>query len=372
MATTTRQGTPREESARERKERALARRTADITPDDIPEPKYDWMGRTHQWGTRVKPGKKGMTISGLNVGYYADIPDFWEDQTRMPRGSVAGRGGVAPIGYSVRYKHELWADSAGDLYEEAIQRRWVPSSDIPWNTLEPLPEVVERAMCQLCTELCQHANVEIESITSWQQQLSYGYHEVKMFLASEGYDATRHFEVFRKRALANGGGLGLESRGEINRLILESRGGWTEAVAALHLLRGVFTQTIYRHGMAFAHNLAEREIFARCLQDKSRHLVYGMDHLKYAIDHQDDQAMILEQVLAIGEQFLIRELVDPVLRESLAIIFGGGIDGARRHGMAAWQHLMGDYCRQYLAWCDWLGLQRRAMYPKQLAQYLDK
>jgi len=354
------------------KEKALERRSADITEGDIPEPKLNWMGRTHQWGTRVKPGKKGMTISSLNVGYYAEIPEFWEDQTRMPRGSVAGRGGIPPIGYSVRNKHELWADSAGDLYEEAIQRRWIPASDVPWQSLAPLPEDVEKAMCQLCTELCQHANVEIETITSWQQQLSYGFHEVKMFLATESFDAARHFEVFRKRALANGGGLGVESRGEVNRMILESKGGWTETVAVLHLLRGVFTHTIYRHGLRFAHNDAEREIFSRCLEDKSRHLVYGLDHLKYAINHQDDQALILDQVLAIGERFMMREMRDPVVRESLAIILGGGIEGARQHGMAAYEHLMGDYFRQYLAWCDWLGLGRRKMFPEVLKPLLDK
>ena len=38
-------------------------------------------------------------------------------------------------------------------------------------------------------------------------------------------------EALRKRALANGGGLGLESKGAVNRMILESRGGWTESMA---------------------------------------------------------------------------------------------------------------------------------------------
>jgi hypothetical protein len=337
-----------------RKRRGLQRRIDKIDAENIdyPTPSLAWMGRTHQWGTRVKPGNKGLTLSSLNVGHYGEIPEFWEDQTRMPRGSVAGPGGVPPIGYSVRAKHELWADCAGDLYEEAIQRRWAPTTDVPWATIEPLPEVVERAMCQLCTELCQHANVEIETITSWQQELSYGYHEVKMFLATETFDAARHFEVFRKRALCNGGGLGVESQGRVNRMILENRGGWTEAMAVLQLLRGTLTHTIYRHGMSFAHNDAEAIIFGKCLEDKSRHLAYGLDHLKYAINHQSDQALILEQVLGIGERHLVRELRDPPFRESLAIIFGGGIEGARTHGMARYQHLMGDFVRQYLDWSD--------------------
>ncbi|MCH7655855.1 MAG: ferritin-like domain-containing protein, partial [Chloroflexi bacterium] len=81
------------------------------------------------------------------------------------------------------------------------------------------------------------------------------YHEVKNFLATGMFDAARHCEVFRKRALVNGGGLGLESKGDVNRMILESKGGWTETVLFLHLLRGTFTMTIYRYGDQFAHNL---------------------------------------------------------------------------------------------------------------------
>ena len=62
--------------SRTSKEEALARRVADIEATDIPTPKLGWMGKSHQWGTRVKPGNKGMTISGLNVGYYAEVPEF--------------------------------------------------------------------------------------------------------------------------------------------------------------------------------------------------------------------------------------------------------------------------------------------------------
>ena len=77
--------------------------------------------------------------------------------------------GVAPLGFEVREKRELWADNAADLYEEAIQRRWVPATDIPWDTIETLPDDVEAAMCQLCTELSQYASTEIDVIGGWQQ-----------------------------------------------------------------------------------------------------------------------------------------------------------------------------------------------------------
>ena len=106
------------------------------------------MSRTLEWGTRVRPGKSGLKIGDLNVGIYGEIPDHWEEQTRMPRGAYP-MPGVPPIGIALRSKRDLWADNAADLYEEAIQRRWVPATDIPWDTIEPLPDDVEAAMCQL-------------------------------------------------------------------------------------------------------------------------------------------------------------------------------------------------------------------------------
>ena len=210
------------------------------------EPKYNWMNKTRQWGVRVRPSKAGLKLGDLNAGIYGEVPMHWQDESRNPRGAVP-RKGMPPVGYAVRDKAGLWADGAADLYEEAIQRRWAPATDVPWETIEPLPQDVEHAVCQICTELTGYANVDIEAITGWQHQMSYGYHEVKQFLATASFDAARHHECFRKRALVNGGGLGLESTCQMNRMILESRGGWTEAVVYLHLLRGVFVMTLYRY-----------------------------------------------------------------------------------------------------------------------------
>jgi hypothetical protein len=326
------------------------------------------MGISHQWGTRVRPGKHGLRLGDLNVGIYGEVPPVWNDQTRNPRGAVA-RKGIPPVGYAVRDKADLWADSAAALYEEAIQRRWSPAIDVPWHTMRPLPEDVERAVCQVCTELSQYANVEIEAITHWQHQMAYGYHEVKQYLATASFDAARHMEVFRKRALSNGGGLGLEAQGEVNRMILESRGGWTETVLYLFLLRGLFTQTMLRYLTRHAHNAAERVIFGHCIEDSARHLTYGIDHLWYAINHQDDQKLIIQQLCIIGERVLVRELRDPVLREALAIWFGGGIDGARGAGMATFERMMRDYTRQYFGHLAWLGVERKTLVPEELTRW---
>ena len=323
------------------------------------EPKYNWMNKTRQWGVRVRPGKAGLKLADLNVGIYGEVPMHWQDQSRNPRGAVRRRG-MPPVGYAIRDKAGLWAASAGDMYEEAIQRRWAPATDVPWETVEPLPSDVEHAVCQVCTELTAYANVDIEAVTGWQHQMSYGYHEVKQFLATVSFDAARHHECFRKRALVNGGGLGLESPCRVNRMILESRGGWTEAVVYLYLLRGVFTMTLYKYLERYAHNDAERFIYGHALADKARHVTYGLEHLKFALAHVDEQQQVVATLLALSDGGMASDLADPALREALAIIFGGGIEGAKRQGMDVFNDLMRDYLRTHLDYCRWLDVPRRA------------
>ena len=254
--------------------------------EGVPVPTFEWMGLTAEWGTRVRPGEHGLRLGDLNVGIYGEVPEVWEDQTRRPRGALP-RPGVPPLPYNLRSKYQMWADSAANLYEEAIQRRWIPATDVPWQTLKPLPEDVERAVCQVCTELSQYANTEIEIIAYWQDQMSYGYYEVKQFLATATFDCTRLIDALRKRALANGGGLGVECRGLVNRMILESRGGWTESAAYQYLMRGTFTMHVLTGLLTAAHNDAERFIFSKAIEDHARHMTYGYDHLKYAVAHHD-------------------------------------------------------------------------------------
>lgn len=337
--------------------------TASVAHIDVPPPRLEWMGHSMQWDTRVTKGEHGLRLGDLNVGIYGEIPEHWEDQSRRPRGA-ADLPGMPPLPYHLRSKHQVWADSAADLYEEAIQHRWIPATDIPWNDLSPLPDDVERAVCQVLTELMQAANAELECITYWQEQMSYGYHEVKQFLAVAALTCARHIDAFRKRCLANGGGLGLESRGRMNRAILESRGGWTEAVVYIYLLRGFYIQAQYRFLLAHAHNAAERKIFANCLADHARHMTYALDHLKYAINQQNGQRAVIQTLLSIGERTLAREIEEPVQRSALAVVFGGSIEGGRQEGMATWHALVRSAIHEYLGACEWLGVRRDMIHQR--------
>jgi hypothetical protein len=341
-------------------------------PPALPRPDMTWKSMTIQWGTRAKVHPQGgLTIGALNVGAYAEVPDYWEDRTRMPRGAFTPPGSVgAPVGgYYLRNKSDFWADNAADLYEEGISRRWSSAASIPWEQCRGLPDDVEIAVCQVSTELSQQASIEIEVVSSWLQWMSYGFHEVKLFLATENFDAGRHFEAFRKRALVNGGGLGLESPGQVNRLLLESRAGWSETSLLLHILRGTFTRTVYRYLAAHAPSPVEMLLCRPALQDTSRHIAYSMQHLKYAVNHVRGTDRNFNLGLSQAEAIVERDDADPVLWEALACVFGGGVRGMDE-GMNTVALLRRDYVRDYLRCLSWIGVDRGTFLAPNFAKLL--
>ena len=50
-------------------------------------------------------------------------------------------------------------------------------------SLQPLPDDLERAICQICTHFSEKAQLEADVLAGWEPELSYGYHEVKLYLA---------------------------------------------------------------------------------------------------------------------------------------------------------------------------------------------
>ncbi len=326
-----------------------------------------WMHVPTEWGTRAKPTKKGLTLEAINIGRYGDIPDVWEFQTEMPRGAVAVAG-VEAMGYTIYEKQELWSDNAAALYEEAIQRRWRPATDIAWDSLQPLPEDLERAICQICTHFSEKGQLEADVIAGWEPELSYGYHEVKLYLATVIFEGARHAEVFRKRALANGGGLGIQSTGWGFRSATDAR-NFTEFIAVQMVLQDSFTLTQYAFCEAFFPHAAEKLLFRLAMQDKARHVAYGIAHLKYVLLHRPERRLELQRYLDKGETMLCWDDKDTATREAFAILLAGGKDNIQR-GLQMYDLMRGRQVRQYLERLDWATLDRRKHLMPALRPYL--
>ena len=50
-----------------------------------------------------------------------------------------------------------------------------------------------------------------------------------------------------------------------------------------------FIQSMFRMGELIAQNEAEKRIFRLCAQDESRHLGYGVMHLKYVLENEPER-----------------------------------------------------------------------------------
>ena len=151
--------------------------------------------------------KGGLLLQDVDSGVAAEVPDECRNMTGRTRGSVP-RPAVPRVGnYPVRTKADIWLRNGAELYEEAVARQWSSATDVPWATLKPLPDDIEQAECQLATFLTEVEFVAGDVPGKWIAQVTPDYYEPRMYLISQVMDEARHLDVFRKRALANGGGL---------------------------------------------------------------------------------------------------------------------------------------------------------------------
>jgi hypothetical protein len=178
--------------------------------------------------------------------------------------------------------------------------------------------------------------------------MSYGYHEVKLYLSTAEFDCARQFEVFRKRAFSNGGGMGVQSPGYFHRAMIDGR-TWTEASNTMFILHNSFLMGVYEVLLATAHNEAEQKIVSNCMQDLSRQMAYGMQHLRYFLSrHQERRAEVNHSFNKAEAIFSYEWSQDTPLREALMILLGGGTSAAQMRDGAAkldyfWRRWVNSY-----------------------------
>ncbi len=293
----------------------------------------DWAKAPTERPPRPKDlGPEGFTLRKADAGGYAWAPDHWPYQNDTPRGAwpaaETNRGLVAP--YTIYDKHEVWADSAADLYEAAIRERWIPATGISWNSIEALPEHIEASLDQIFTNISEVQYNSNQVLMGWLKEISYGYHEVKLYLSTQVFDQARHVEAFRKRALANGGGLGVQAPGFMHRTVYAAF-KFTEFVCYTNILRGSFFAGLCEWGDKIGRSQADRQLFEGMANDLRRHLVYGTEHLKYYIRHDDANYVRVQNWLGRGEAMLAADLRrDTALREAHILVLGDSVQEGKQ------------------------------------------
>ena len=301
--------------------------------------KLDWVQKRETWGQKLQPDMErgGLLLQDADQGVFADVPDRSENTSNRPRGALT-RAGAPQIGYHrIKTKADIWLRNAAQLYEEAMQRQWSSATDIPWHTLKPLPDDIERAECELATFLTDVEFVAGDVPGRWLADTSPDYYEPRMFLVSQVMDEARHLDVFRKRALANGGGLMQQARAFAGGFTggIDNARDFTEMSARLHLAGEGLVLTIFRMSEAMSYNDAEKAIYRLAASDESRHVAFGVMHLKYLAEAEPERSEEIHAYLDEVEQTLMLGTgagqENPLQRgsitgSSLEVLLGGGDD----------------------------------------------
>lgn len=337
---------------------------------DAPAIDLSWMTPGTEWGVRARPGKRGLTLDEVNVGSYGSVPPETDSQTMRPRGA-ASRDGVPHIGYYIRDAGSVWSHNATLLYEEAVQRQWSSATDIPWRDIEPLPDDIEYAMCQLCTFLTEVEFIAGDTPSQWLPRISNDHYETKLFLASQIMDEARHLDVFRKRALVNGGGLLKASPSSGLRVIINAQ-DFTEMSSIMHVQAEGFVQSMFRMGELVANSDVEKRIFRLCAQDESRHLGFGVMHLKYVLETEPERR---EEIHSYFDQAESADpetgTFSPAVAEALMLLLGKGrenLDDGFQKFLALQKRQANEYMHRLTV--AGLGDRRERMHPN-MRVFLD-
>jgi hypothetical protein len=326
-------------------------------------------------GLRIAPGKRGLTLEDISTGTYGDIPASTTNQSGRMRGAGA-RSDQQRTARHYPFKAGVWSESAMLLYEEAVQRQWSSATDIPWADMPELPEEMELAMSQLCTFLTQVEFIAGDVPGMYAPAVSAEYFEVGLFLASQIMDEARHLDVFRKRALANGIGLLKAGPGAIGLLTAQD---FTEMASTLHLVGEGFVQSMFRMGEMFAQTEVDKRMFRLAAQDESRHVAFGVMHMKYVMEVQPERRDEIHTYLDRMEGNLGTGSTQAGLTgggetgEALAILLGGGTSEAQlREGYMKLLAIRKRQVNEYMHRLDVVGLgdRRQRMNPF-MAMLLD-
>ncbi len=274
---------------------------------------------------RPKIGDEGFTLRLADAGAYGDAPDHWSYENDMPRGAYPIKNTGLPAPYTIFDKYQVWAENSADLYEQAIREQWKPATEISWNTIEALPEHTELALDQIFSNISEQQYNSLQVMGGWFTEISYGYHEVKLYLSTQVFDQARHVEAFRKRALSNGGGLGVQTPSFFNRAVYATF-KFSEYVVYVNIIRTSFLLGLCERSDKLARSQADRQLFDNMANDLRRHLSFGIAHLKQYVQSHPEKRHNVHAWLDRGEVMMAADLKrDKPLREAFILAMGDTI-----------------------------------------------
>jgi hypothetical protein len=244
-----------------------------------------------------------------------------------PRGARVEPGGPR-YPFDLLERDHLAPPDVAQLYDQAVAAQWDATRDIPWDEVGDHPPALERAVCQVMTFLAENELSALYVPALFMPRIHPVYAEVTMFLATQLADEARHIDVFLKRARSRRGGLGISSATTAQSLLslLEQR-DFTEMSFLLSVLgEGTFLDLL-RFVEDHAPDAATREIARRTRNDESRHVHFGLSHVRHALAHDERLYPRLEAAVRRRSATMHGAGgVPPPLQDALVVLAAGGTD----------------------------------------------
>lgn len=206
-----------------------------------------------------------------------------------PGWGVAARGATIEVGspgFDFRFseKSEIWAESAAELYKQALAAQWDPETAIDWSQPVNLPEDVENAVVQVMTYLIENENAALLVPARHLGQVHPHFREVMQLLAIQCADEARHVEVFTRRATLHRANPSLSGAG--GQASLKTLFETSDFSSSAFLL-SVLGEGSFVNLLSFLHEHAPdpltRQIARLVARDEARHVAFGMAHLEYRL-----------------------------------------------------------------------------------------
>lgn len=206
-----------------------------------------------------------------------------------PSWGLAARGATIEAGspgFDFRFseKSAIWADSAAELYQQALAGQWNPDTAIDWSVACALPDEIEDAVVQVMTFLIENENAALLVPARHLGQVHPHFREIVQLLAIQCADEARHVEVFTRRATlcrANPARSGAGGQASLKTLFE------TNDFSRSAFLLSVLGEGTFINLLGFLQDYAPdpltRQIARLVARDEARHVAFGMAHLEYRL-----------------------------------------------------------------------------------------
>jgi TusA-related sulfurtransferase len=246
-----------------------------------------------------------------------------------PRGTLVEAGGPAYPFDLVERAHVAPPEVAA-LYDQAVAGQWDASRDIPWATVGTHAPEIDAAIRQIMTFLAENELSALYLPSRFISRIHPAYVEVAMFLATQLQDEARHIDVFLKRSrLAAGMAISSVATSQSLLSLLQLQ-DFSESAFLLSVLgEGTFLDLL-SFIEQYAPDEATAELVRRARNDESRHVHFGLAHIRHALSHDPTLYRRLETAVRRRATTLagVSGVPAPV-QDALTMLAAGGI-GARQ------------------------------------------